>query len=78
MRRPDDVMGYEEFAETEALFEEGDRVISDPAPGLIPARTGKIRWRRWERGNRCWGYALDLDEGKGTMSIERYLRKEGT
>lgn len=71
--RPDNIRGYEEQAESEALFQEGDRVIHDPAPGIVPARAGRIRWRRWECGNRCWGYALDFDEGKGTMSVEEWL-----
>ena len=82
--RPPDVWGFEEEAETEALFDEGDRVVYDPAPEFdsIPARAGKVRWRRWECGNRCWGYALDLDtvEGvpghNGTMAIESYIRTE--
>ena len=72
--RPENIQGYEDLAETEALFDEGDRIIHDPAPGLIPARIGNIRWRRWELGNRCWGYALDFDEGPGTISIESYLK----
>jgi len=43
--RPPDVWGFEEEAETEALFDEGDRVVYDPAPEFdsIPARAGKVR-----------------------------------
>jgi hypothetical protein len=78
MSRPEDVRGYEELAESGALFNEGDLVVYDPAPGLIPARVGKIKWRRWECGNRCWGYSVALEGGTGSMTVEHYLRtREG-
>jgi len=74
MPRPDDIEGYEEFAESEALFDEGDIVIYDPAPGVVPAQKGKIKWRRWERGNRSWAYSVALDDGGGTMAIEQWIK----
>jgi len=74
--RPANIEGYEEFAESSALFEEGARVIYNPAPGLIPAQAGKVEWRRWECGNRCWGYSVVLDVGHGTMAIESNLTLE--
>jgi hypothetical protein len=70
--RPDDVQGYEELAESEALFDEGDHVFVRTHPS-VPQRPGIISWRRWECGNQCWGYSVAMIGGGGTMAVERSL-----
>ncbi len=76
--RPANVEGYEEYAESEALFAEGDHVYVQSHPST-PARPGLIRWRRWERGNQSWGYSVALIGGGGTMASEGWLTAaEGT
>jgi hypothetical protein len=65
---------FEEDAERPARFNEGDLVVVQSEPSL-PARNGKIRRRRWEHGNRTWGYSVTLDEGGGTMALEEWLTK---
>lgn len=73
--RPDGISGYEEHATSIALFKEGDLVFVQLHP-TQPRRSGKVKWRRWECGNQCWGYAVNLDElpgDKGTMAIEDWI-----
>ena len=76
MSLPEGVKGYEEDAETKALFEEGDRVWVQSHSSL-PRRQGTVAWRRWEHGNRCWGYSVKFDSADGgspgTMAIEAWL-----
>lgn len=68
---------YEEDAECPPRFNEGDLVTVQSDPSL-PTRPGRIRRRRWEHGNRTWGYSVNLDAGGGTMALEEWLTKRGT
>lgn len=63
---------YEEDAEWPARFKEGDLVVVQSDPSL-PARLGQIRRRRWEHGNRTWGYSVSLEGGGGTMALEEWI-----
>lgn len=59
---------YENDAEWPAKFSEGDLVIH-----CRSNRKGKVRRRRWEHGNRSWGYSVLFEDGVSTMALEEWL-----